>query len=300
VGNKAAVLIAEGGRFNGLRVRGIDAGRATRIKTARIYLRVLPMLTSGSDYADLGRLLPQACRRLVGTGRPRIRETDCVQVARAVRATQMHLQPVRAQAPEAPRCTPRGARTRRLFSDNMERNRPRVWRFGPLWGRVPGAQPAQYATSGHRSVFGRDPNPTAGGPRQGSLTLRQGIQVPDGRRTFLRFDHARLFEYNFRTGPGARYFDGGRVDYSLNRGRTWHNTAGLPWVNGPRQRISAQPNGFRGFGGDSHGYMSSRLDLSGFAGRTVRLRWTVSGDRTVAFRGWWLDDIDIYTCQRRT
>jgi bacillolysin len=181
----------------------------------------------------------------------------------------------------------------------MERSRPRVWRFGPLWGRVPGAQPTQYATSGRRSVFGRDPNPTTAGPRQGSLTLRRGIRVPDGRRTFLRFDHARLFEYNFRSGPGARYFDGGRVDYSLNRGRTWHNTAGLRWVNGPRQRISAQPHGFRGFGGDSHGYMSSRLDLSRFAGRTVRLRWTVSGDQTVAFRGWWLDDIDIYTCRRR-
>jgi hypothetical protein len=46
--------------------------------------------------------------------------------------------------------------------------------------------------------------------------------------------------------------------------------------------------------------MSSRLNLSRFAGRTVRLRWTVSGDRTVAFLGWWLDDIDIYTCRRRS
>ncbi|HWM38482.1 MAG TPA: M4 family metallopeptidase [Streptomyces sp.] len=299
VGNKAAVLIAEGGRFNGLRVRGIDAGRATRIKTARIYLRVLPMLTSGSDYADLGRLLPQACR-LVGRGQPAITRADCVQVRRAVRATQMHLQPRRAQAPAAPRCTPRQARTQRLFFDNMERNRSRLWRFGPLWGRVPGVQPTQYATSGRRSVFGRDPNPAAGERRQGSLTLRQGIRVRDGRRTFLRFEHARLFEYNFRSGPGARYFDGGRVEYSLNRGRTWHNSAGLSWVNGPRQRITAQRTGFRGFGGDSHGYMSSRLNLSRFAGRTMHLRWTISADPTVAFRGWWLDDIDVYTCRRRT
>jgi len=300
VGNKAAVLIAAGGRFNGLRIRGIDAGRATRIKTARIYLRVLPMLTSGSDYADLGRLLPQACRRLVGRGRPAIRRADCAQVRRAVRATQMQLQPRRAKAPEAPRCTPRRSRTRRLFFDRMERNRPGVWRFGPLWGRVPGVQPTQYATSGRRSVFGRDPEPSAGGPREGSLTLRRGIRVRDGRRTFLRFDHARLFEHNFRSGSAARHFDGGRVEYSVDRGRTWNNTAGLRWVNGPRQLINRAGDRFRGFGGDSHGYMSSRLNLSRFAGRTVRLRWTVSGDRTVAFLGWWLDDIDVYTCRRRS
>lgn len=299
VGNKAAVLIAGGGRFNGVRVRGIDAGRATRIKTARIYLRVLPMLTSGSDYADLGRLLPQACRRLAGRGSPAIRRADCVQVRRAVRATQMHLQPRRAKAPEAPRCAPRRTTTKRLFFDNMERNRARVWRFGPLWGRVPGVQPTQYATSGRRSVFGRDPNPAARGPREGSLTLRRGIRVRDGRRTFLRFEHARLFEHNFRHGSAARHFDGGRVEYSLNRGRTWHNTADLRWVNGPRQLINRRGDRFRGFGGDSHGYMSSRLNLSRFAGRTVHLRWTVSGDRTVAFLGWWLDDIDVYTCRQR-
>jgi bacillolysin len=299
VGNRAAVLIAAGGRFNGVRVRGIDAGRTTRIKTARIYLRVLPMLTSGSDYADLGRLLPQACRRLAGRGSPAIRRADCLQVRRAVRATQMHLQPRRAQAPEAPRCAPRRTTTRRLFFDSMERNRPRVWRFGPLWGRVPGVQPTQYATSGRRSLFGRDPDPSARGSREGSLTLRRGIRVRDGRKTFLRFDHARLFEYNFRRGSAARYFDGGRVEYSLNRGRTWHNTAGLRWVNGPRQVVNRRGATFRGFGGDSHGYMSSRLNLTRFAGRTVHLRWTVSGDRTVAFLGWWLDDIDVYTCRRR-
>jgi len=306
VGNKTAFLIFDGGRLNGVRVRGIEPARSNPnrgLKTARIYLRALRMLTSGSDYADLGRVLPQACRALVGNGRPAIRRADCAQVSRAVRATQLLRQPRVAQAPEAPRCTPRNARARRLFSDSMERPSRRNWQFGRLWVRLP--RPAlngvvgPFATSGRRSLFGLDPDPTQGDPAQSSLVLRRAIRVPRAGRTFLRFEHARLFEYNFRTGPRARFFDGGRVDVSLNRGRSWSNAARLPWVNGPRQRVLGAGRPFRGFGGDSHGYMSSRLDLSRFGGRTVRLRWTVSGDANTAIFGWWLDDVQAYTCRGR-
>jgi len=305
VGNKTAYLIFHGGRLNGVRVRGIEPARsnpARGLKTARIYLRALRMLTSGSDYGDLGRVLPQACRALAGRGSPRISRADCTQVSRAVRATQLLRQPRVAAAPEAGRCASRTSVGRRLFSDNMERPTRRAWQFGRLWLRLP--RPAldgvlgPFATSGQRSLFGFDPDPTLGDPRQSSLVLRRGIRVPRGGSTFLRFEHARLFEYNFRTGPRARYFDGGRVEVSLNRGRTWQNTADLRWVNGPRQRVlGGGPRPFVGFGGDSHGYMSSRLDLSRFAGRTVRLRWTVSGDANTAIFGWWLDDVEAYTCR---
>jgi bacillolysin len=308
VGNKTAYLIFHGGRLNGTPVVGIEPPRSDPdrgLKTARIYLRALRMLTSGSDYADLGRVLPQACRALAGTGTPAITRADCVQVSRAVKATQLLQQPRVAAAPEAPRCTPRNAASRRLFFDNLENRARRVWGGGRLWFRLPQASlegiVSPYATSGRGSLFGLDPDPSMGTPAASTLTLRRAVRVPRRGSTFLRFDHARLFEYNLRTGRRARYFDGGRLDYSLNRGRTWSNTAGLRWVNGPRQNIllGAGPSGFRGFGGDSHGYMSSRVDLSRFAGRTVRLRWVVSGDRTVGFFGWWLDDVEAYTCRRR-
>jgi bacillolysin len=307
VGNKTAYLIFHGGRFNGVRVRGIEPPRSNPsrgLKTARIYLRTLRMLTSGSDYRDLGRVLPQACRALVGNGSPAIRRSDCVQVGRAVKATKLLKSPRVAPAPEAPRCTPANAARHRLFFDNMEKASRRVWQFGQLWLRLP--RPAldgvlgPFATSGQNSLFGFDPDPRLGDPRQSSLVLRKAIRVPRRGSTFLRFDQARLFEYNFRTGPRARFFDGGRVEVSLNRGRTWRNTAGLPWVNGPKQRVTgAGPRPFVGFGGDSHGYMSSRLDLSRFAGRSVRLRWTVSGDPTTAIFGWWLDDVEAFSCRAR-
>jgi bacillolysin len=301
VGNKAASLIADGGTFNGRTVRGIDEGQSDRTKTARIYLRTLRMLTSGSDYADLGRVLPQACRALIGTGARPITASDCVQVRRAVAATEMFRQPRSATAPEAPRCTPRDAGSRRIFFDNMERPSRRAWTLGRLWFRGPlprlGLPP--YATSGRRSLFGADPDPRLGMPATSSLTLRRAIRVPRTGRTFVRFDHARLFDYNLRVGRQAVYFDGGRVDVSTNGGRTWSNAAALRWVNGPRQRIRVgRASDFRGFGGDSHGYQSSRLDLSRLGGRTVRLRWVVSGGPRLRYDGWWLDDVEVYTCRR--
>jgi hypothetical protein len=307
VGNKAAFLISEGGTFNRHRIRGIDTDPDNRIKTARLYLRALQMLTSGSDYADLGRVLPQACRELVGQAG--FTAGDCTQVQRAVAATEMLRQPRVAAAPEAARCPARHTAGRQLFFDNMERPARRVWSLGRLWTRLPrpGRQlVGPYATSGRRSMFGLDSDPSTGQRAQGSVTLRRRIRVPGAGRTFLHFDHARSFEHNFRTGRRARYFDGGRLEYSLNRGRTWSNAAGLRWVNGPRQRvIGSGRRPFRGFGGDSHGYMSSRVELSRFAGRTVRLRWTVSADPAVGFVssleffGWWIDDVDVYACRHR-
>jgi hypothetical protein len=293
VGNKAAYLVADGGRFNGRTVRGLGLER-----TGRIYLRALRMLTSGSDYADLARVLPQACRNLVRT--PLITPLNCEQVRKAVLATEMLRQPRRATAPEAAACPARTTVGRRLFTDNLERPLGRRWRLGALWTRVPRARVLPpYATSGNGSMFGLNPLPARGEPANSSVMLRHRVRVPAGTRTFLRFDHARLFQHNFRTGARARTPDGGHVEVSLNGGRTWTDTAGLPWANGPRQRITLGPgpSGFRGFGGDSHGYQSSRADLSRFAGRNVRLRWTVSGNRTVAFDGWWLDDVAVYTCR---
>jgi bacillolysin len=296
VGNKAAFLIADGGRFNGRRVRGIDQGDPDRPKTARLYLRALQMLTSGSDYADLGRVLPQACRALV---RPTaITARDCVQVSRAVAATEMLRTPSRAAAPEAPRC-PGRTTARRIFFDDLERPGRAVWTFGQLWGRYPRGNGRfffePYATSGRRSIFAENPNPFFGTAASGALTLRPLVRVPARGRTFLRFDHSRRFEFEAPPNGQVVFHDGGKVDVSTNRGRTWANAASLPWVNGPRQQIRSGT--FTGFGGDSFGYVSSRADLSRFRGRAVRLRWTVTGDAVNSSVGWFLDDIEVYTCR---
>ena len=83
-------------RFNGRTITGLGVTKA-----ARIYYEVeTAFLTSGSDYADLGSALAQACDNLVGT--VGITAADCTQVRSAVAATEMATNPPNAPAPEAP------------------------------------------------------------------------------------------------------------------------------------------------------------------------------------------------------
>jgi Zn-dependent metalloprotease len=98
VNNKAAVLLVDGGSFNGRTVTGIGVDKA-----ARIYYEVATtFLTSGSDYADLGDALVQACTNLIGQAS--IAAGDCVEVGDAVAATEMGTVPPAAPASEAPVC----------------------------------------------------------------------------------------------------------------------------------------------------------------------------------------------------
>ncbi len=96
VGNKAAALIVDGGSFNGRAVAGVGPAKA-----ARIYYSTLQLLTEGSNYADLARLLPQACRDALGIDG--ITKADCSSVRAAVAATEMALRPRERGAAE-PKC----------------------------------------------------------------------------------------------------------------------------------------------------------------------------------------------------
>ena len=83
VNNKAAALLTDGGTFNGYTVTALGIA-----KVARIYYEALTtMLGSGSDYADLGYALPQACNNAVG--QDGIVASDCTQVTSAAYATEM-------------------------------------------------------------------------------------------------------------------------------------------------------------------------------------------------------------------
>ena len=68
VGNKTAYLISQGGTFNGRTIAGIDSGDPGLAKTGRLYLDVIARLTSGAEYADLGRVLVSTCAEFVDRG----------------------------------------------------------------------------------------------------------------------------------------------------------------------------------------------------------------------------------------
>ena len=120
VNNKAAYLMTDGATFNGRTVTGLGI-----TKVARIYYEAdTNLLTSGSDYADLFRVLPQACTNLIGT--VGITAANCVEVNDAVAATEMNLVPPAAPNPEAPVC-PTGYGPRNSFFDNLENQTSDNW-----------------------------------------------------------------------------------------------------------------------------------------------------------------------------
>ena len=299
VGNKTAYLISQGGTFNGVRVTGIDAGDRRLTKTATLYLDVIKSLSSGSDYADLGRVLSQSCADLAGAGTAGITTADCAQVARAERATQLSRQPTGAAVPaDAPRVgCPTGSRLTVLFDDETAAPGDEM-SSGSLWTRAPnssffGWDIAKNATSGTGSWFGKDPDPSAGEPSRSTMSLAHPVSVRRGVKTYLRFNHW----YAFDSAPSPRsYFDGGLVlvdDVKDSAGA--QQAAGLPWVNGPKRAVIGSGAKATGFGGLSNGWTSAastcRRTPGGRSGQ-----FQLRGNSEGWIQGWYLDDVTVYSC----
>lgn len=283
VNNKAAYLIAVGGNFNGQSITGIGT-----TATAVLYYRVLRMLSSGADYADLGDVLRQGCANLVGQAG--FTAQTCAQVDKAVRATEMSAQPPgRSGAPEASVC-PSGTIRVPVFTDGFEKFSKKTWGLGEQWTLI-----GDYAKSGIYSIYGVEPDRAL----SSAATLKRKITVPRGVNTFLRFAHQYRLDHGLlETGVVDRYYDGAVLEYRIGSG-PWTNAADRKWENGPSRNIQPDPGArYKAFGGDSRGYGSSRLDLGFLAGKQVQFRWLIVGDRAVAFDGWTVDDVSFYACGR--
>ena len=282
INNKAAYLMVDGGAFNGQTIAGLGIP-----KVAKIYYEVeTHLLTSGSDYADLGDALNQGCANLVGTAG--ITLGDCDQVRNAVLAVEMALQPVPGFNPEAPLCGI-GQTPASVFFDNLEGgagNFVMSAAVGPIRWRLDSPYGA-FAHSGQHFLYADD-YPAAAA--DSSVATAAGIVIPPN--AFLHFAHA----YGFQT-PN---FDGGVVEYSSDGGTTWNDAGPLFDFNGYSGTLaggSGNPLAGRpAFVGASHGYMSSRVNLSSLAGQTLRFRWRMALDSATYDWGWWLDDVRVYSC----
>jgi hypothetical protein len=112
---------------------------------------------------------------------------------------------------------------------------------------------------------------------------------------YLHFSHS--FDFDQWSGT---YYDGGVLEYSTNGGSTWQDATALIVNNGYNGTITSgygNPlSGRQAFVGTSHGYISTRLNLSSLAGQTVTFRWRLGLDSSIYAMGWWVDDVRIYTC----
>ncbi len=298
VGNKTAYLISQGETFNGQTVTGIDAGDPGLAKTGRLYLEAIPRLTSGAEYADLGRVLTSTCDQLAVSSTGGFTSGDCDQVRKAVTATELSSAPTEtgAAAPEAPVSCPTGsAVTTVLQRDDDDLDGFGFTSTSRLWGRTPAFAPS-YSTSGTESLFAYDPDPALGDPAAGTLTSAPFTVPAASGGTHLNFHHAYVLDFD-----GNTYYHGGRLVVSKLTGGAWTEVTGLPWRNGPTRHVRGSTRtGFTGFSGDSHGYGSSEVDLSSLAGERVKVAFRIEGGTDVAYYGWWIDDVRLYGCDTDT
>jgi Zn-dependent metalloprotease len=284
--NKAAFLIADGGVFNGKAVTGLGITKAAPV----FYETQTNMLTSGSDYADVYNALYQACLNLVG-GSQGITYNDCLEVRDATDAVEMNKQPLTGSAPEAALCPANTALLNTLFSDDLESG-PANWTFSAVSGFSSWSRTTDYAASSLYMLWGNDANTNS----DSVAAMNLNVALPPGAQAYLHFKHAFGFEDYL-----GRYYDGGWLEYSTNGGGSW-NDAGPLFSGGQNYNGSiiagfGNPNaGHQALIADSHGYVSSRFDLSSLAGQNIRFRWRMSTDPSFSDLGWVVDDVRLHTC----
>ena len=292
VGNKTASLIADGGTFRGYEIAGIG-----RTRTARVFYQALTTrLTPAANYIDLADALVSACTDLAGDGD--ITLAHCTSVRDATRATQMHLQPKQWAPRQAPLCGP-GRSAADIFADDLENPAAGQWltqrlshgKKGWYYPQNPNDSPAwdgTWASSGQLNLYAPDR------PSVSDTVMRGRASHLLPEHAYLRFEHGYSFDADAR-----RRYDGGIVEVKVGGG-PWRGVKTLFTHGGYNGTIArgfgSALAGRRAFTGNSHGWSEARVDLSAFAGQWLKLRFRMVSDRAMGGRGWYIDDIRIYTC----
>lgn len=286
VNNKAAFLMTDGDTFNGKTVTGLGITQVGKI----YYEAQTHLLVSGSDYGDLYNALYQACQNLITGGTTT--SGDCQQVRNATDAVEMNGQPAVDYNVDAAVC-PTGSPTNAFF-DDMESGAGN-WTFGGIIGSTHWSYDNPFFDfdhSGNHHLYGDDYSNSSSDT---FAAMNSSVVVP--ANGYLHFYHAYGFE-----DPN---WDGGILEYSTNNGGSWTNAGPLLEVNGYDGTLAgANPLGaIAAWRADSHGYISTRANLASLAGQSVRFRWRLGIEGVgskIYDRGWFLDDVRIYTCTTGT
>jgi len=87
-------------------------------------------------------------------------------------------------------------------------------------------------------------------------------------------------------------WDCGQVEISTNNGSSWTPLAGAYTVSGSGQGV--QPVGEPVYDGTKSTWAEEMIDLSAYAGESIKIRFELKTDGSVQEDGWYLDDIRIF------
>ncbi len=295
VNNKAAYLMTDGGVFNGYTIGALGS-----TKVAKIYYHAMTnYLLSGSDYFDLGVSLNASCTDLLTGGLDSFVTTDCLNVKKAVLATEMAKTPPNAPATDATECTSSETKID-LYNDDFEVIRPTRWAITPASGSFwyyPTPSWSEYATSGHNSVSVLYQESQS----DQKFSMLNSFFVPAG--AMLTFRHAYEFEayYNNDGTAITEAYDGGIVEYSTDFGGKWIDAKPLFVTNAYNASLIVSGNtnvlaGERVFTGMSNGFITSKLNLNSLSGKNIRFRFRATSDANSFGTGWFIDDVNAFRC----
>ncbi len=237
-------------------------------------------------------MLQQQCGDLATAGTLGFTTDDCTQVADAVQATELAQSPLGKSAQPADPAIgcPMGTEEQILFDGEAT---TKNFRTSSWWTRAPNL--AYGIPSNERSAGGSWAGVDFFKNAKSSFKGAVDVKLPAGQKSYLRFAQWYSFAYQ-----GTWYPHGGSVSLlrKTSSGYKSVDIASKAWVNGPNHKITGA--GVRGFGGDSHGWYTSRASLTSLAGKKIRPVFTTYGENVGNYSpyiAWYLDDIQVYTCR---
>jgi hypothetical protein len=326
VPNHGFALLVDGGTYNGQTITPIGMTKA-----AHIYFRAQSVYqVEDSDFADHADALEASCQDLIGapldalTGGPSgevVGTSDCNQVANMIAAVELRTPPTFCNftpllSPSLPAlcstATTSGA-VQNITSFDFESDPTATWTASHTtaspdfterdWEWV-SELPSGRAGSG---FFAPNPNIgtcAPGGDESGVLHLTSPVITLPMTTDFAR----ATFEHWVATEAG---FDGGNVKISVNGG-PWqllppseftfnsYNAFLVSAAAGNTNPLAGQPawtgTNLGTVNGGSWGRTHVNLGNFAGAGDTVRLRWDLGSDGCAGRVGWYLDNVNLFSC----
>lgn len=330
VPNHGYALLVDGGTYNGQTITGIGLTKA-----AHIYWRAQSVyLTPASDFGDLADALEASCTDLIGqnleglstTSTPAgpsgqsITAADCEEVSDMIAAVELHVNPaaqcgfVPLLQPNPPALCSTGV-ARSVFNEDFEAGLG-GWTLANqgVFSGWPGFDWAADASlPGGRSgaaAFATDPiigSCDAGaGDISGVMTMESAaVNVPAATTAppRLAFDHYVATELGWDGGNLKMSRNGGpftlvpQAAFTFNPYNVALQTAGAGNTNPlAGQRAFSGTDG--GSLGGSWGQSQVNLGAAGAVpGDTIRLRYDMGLDGCNGLDGWYVDDVNVYSCE---
>ena len=317
--NHAFALLVDGGTFNGQTIEALGLTKA-----AQIYYRAQSVYhVFDSDFADHADALEASCTDLVGKTLPgltpgastvEITAADCTQVENAIAAVELRTPAPCAFTPLLDPRVPVACSTAQTsgvrlpifnaaFEAGTDGFTTATTAAAHEWTRATSLPAPRVGAA----FFAPNQNASCNDPAANDTSLATltspAIVLPAGTN-FAR----ATFDHWVATEPG---FDGGNLKVSVNGG-AWqlvppsayafngHNVLLFTAAQGNSNPLAGQPAWSGNNSGTANGgsWGTTLVNLGGFAaaGDSVRLRWDFGTDICSGRTGWFVDNVNVFSC----